>query len=173
MLLISYQKITKGWLGGLQRTGTPHVSASMNVIIPRTDTKTEEFVNCSQAPAKRSCSEPPKETPCLSGESLSTPLDKKALTALSSATKANGSPQSLSDRLTGSLILYGLVNGITPTSVRKLCGAQIRVTATSGLVGVDAGTPKEDLSSSNDHPATTQIFDTRNEKTALSPHHDD
>lgn len=65
------------------------------------------------------------QTLFLFGENSLTDQDNKELIALFSATKANTSHQTLSDRLTPSLISAGLVKGITPMSVRKKLGAPI------------------------------------------------
>ncbi len=78
---------------------------------------------------------------------------KRALTARSSATKARGDHPSLSDRLTPLLIARGLVNGTTPASVRKQCGAVIPVTASKRPDGINAAKPKAASSSLKEpHP---------------------
>ena len=137
---MTYRK--KDWHGGSPKTATTHASASTKNTTPPTTIKTDESENCSLAPEKRSSLEPPKAMPSLSGENLSTSQAKKALTARSSATKARGDHPSLSDRLTPLLIARGLVNGTTPTSVRKQCGAVIPATASKRPDGSDVGTPK-------------------------------
>jgi hypothetical protein len=50
----------------------------------------------------------------------------------------HGGPQTLSDRLTPSLIALGLVRGITHTSIRKQSGAAIRDSALWPLDGGNA-----------------------------------
>lgn len=137
---MTYRK--KDWHGGSQKTATTHASASTKNTAPPTTTRTDESANYSQATEKKSSLEPPKATPSLSGENLSTAQAKKALTARSSVTKARGVHPSLSDRLTPLLIARGLVNGTTPMSVQKRCGAVIPVTASKRPDGTNADTPK-------------------------------
>lgn len=87
----------------------------------------------------------PKEPTLFSfGESSLTTAGSMASTALCSETKAHTYRVSLSDRLTQSLITSGLVKGITPSSVRKQLGAPIRVIASFGLAGADAGEQEAD-----------------------------
>jgi len=77
----------------------------------------------------------------LSGGSSSTPVASKASIAQSSETKARTYRQSLSDKLTQSLITSGLVKGITHTSIRRQSGAAIRASALWPLDGGDADKP--------------------------------
>lgn len=87
----------------------------------------DENATSSLAPVSASCFEPRELTPSLFGGNISTtpfPL-KPGLNAPFSGTKAKSRPQSLSDKLTPSLITAGLVRGITPRSIRKKCGAVI------------------------------------------------
>ncbi len=128
--------------GGSRKTETTHASISTKSTIPPAATKTAETAISSLAPEKRSSLEQPKATPSLSGGNSSTHPANKELTARSSATKARGSRQSLSDRLTPSLISAGLVNGITPMSVRKQLGAVIPVTASKRPDGANPASPK-------------------------------
>jgi hypothetical protein len=72
----------------------------------------------------------------------------KALTVRFSETRARTARQSLSDRLTQSLITAGLVKGITPLSVRATSGLAIRDFAFLPLDGDDAGAPQKVCSSS-------------------------
>lgn len=65
------------------------------------------------------------QTQCLFGESLLMDQDRRELIVQFSGMKGRYAPQTLSDRLTKSLISAGLVKGITPTSTRKQLGAQI------------------------------------------------
>lgn len=90
----------------------------------------------SSAPESTSCFGQMRETPFLFGELLSTArTGKKALNARSSETRARTSRQSLSDRLTQSLITAGLIKGITPSSVRQTSGLAIRDFASLPLDG--------------------------------------
>ncbi|OWV62532.1 hypothetical protein ATY75_11945 [Rhizobium sp. N122] len=75
---------------------------------------------------------------------------KRALNVRSSETKADTSHQSLSVRLTRSLITAGLVKGITPLSVRTTYGLAIRDFAFLPLDGGDAGAPQKVYSSLRD-----------------------
>ncbi len=65
------------------------------------------------------------QTPSLFGESLLMDRDRKELIVQFSGMKGRYGPQSLSDKLTKSLISAGLVKGITPMSTRKKLGAPI------------------------------------------------
>jgi len=61
----------------------------------------------------------------LCGDDLLTTADKKELIALLSGTKAHSNRATLLDKQTKSLILSGLICGITPMSIRRKCVAQI------------------------------------------------
>jgi hypothetical protein len=98
----------------------------------------------SSDPGKRLFSELPKETPCLSGESSSTIAGKSESTAPSSETKANTDPVTSFDRRTRLLIDFGLIQGITPTSIRKQFGAAIPDFVSSLPVGENVDSPKKD-----------------------------
>jgi hypothetical protein len=102
------------------------------------NTKTDESDICLLDPDKRLFSEPETVTPCLFGESSSTPADSKESIAPSSATRVRSDLPTLSDRLTQSLITAGLVKGITHTSIRKQSGAAIRDSALWPLDGGSA-----------------------------------
>ena len=95
------------------------------------------------------CSEQRELMPSLFGEITSTIHcpSRSALNALSSATKAKSRPQSLSDRLTPSLITAGLVAGVTPRSIRKQLGAIILAGVSSAPDGASAAKPMVDSSS--------------------------
>ncbi len=111
--------------GILQKTVTNPASDYLNAIIPPINTKTEESESCFAAPEKRLFSELVMQTLCLSGKSSLTQADRKELTALFLETKATDYQATLSDRQTLSLIMSGLVKGITPMSTRKKLGAAI------------------------------------------------
>jgi hypothetical protein len=74
------------------------------------------------AQVNTSASEHGKVTPSLFGGGLSTPVGKLESTAPYSEMKASTAVQTLSDRLTPSLISAGLVCGIIPTSMRREYG---------------------------------------------------
>lgn len=93
-------------------------SRSMSATIQPTGIRTGESDPSLLDQGKRSFSELATVTPCLFGGSSSTPADKPASIAPSSATKAHTSRRTLSDRLTQSLITFGLVRGITHTSIQ-------------------------------------------------------
>lgn len=117
-------------------------SNSMNDTTAPITTKTAESEANSLAPENTSFLERETETLCLFGaNSLMTPSpNKRGSTAPSSETKppAAIARQTLSDRLTPSLISAGLVKGITHTSIRKQSGAAIRASALWPLDGGDA-----------------------------------
>jgi len=92
----------------------------------------------SSAPDNQSSCEQTTQMRSLFGESSSTIVVNKELTAQSLGTKGKTKAVSLSDRLTPSLISAGLVRGITPTSVRKQLGAAIPATALWPLDGGNA-----------------------------------
>lgn len=98
---------------------------STNSTIQPTNTKMDESEKSSADQEKRSCSEPEQPTLFLYGASSLTARDRRELIALFSGTRGRSAPQTLSDRLTPSLILSGLVRGITPTSTRRQLGAPI------------------------------------------------
>ncbi|MFQ6183608.1 hypothetical protein ACLMJV_16895 [Sinorhizobium meliloti] len=105
----------------------------------------------SSDPESTSFSELMTETPSLFGELLSTARTvKKASSARSSETKASTSRQSLSDRLTKSLITAGLIKGTTPSLVRQTFGLSIRDFASLPLDGSEAAKATAANSSSND-----------------------
>jgi hypothetical protein len=99
----------------------------MSDIIQPTNTKMAGGDSSSLAPASASCCERRELTPSLFGETTSTirSQSKKGSNAPCSETKDRSSRQSLSDRLTPSLITSGLVKGITPKSIRKNSNAFI------------------------------------------------
>lgn len=122
----------------------PLASNYTNVTIAVTGTKMDENELNSSAPAKLSCSELETRTLCLFGESSLTIADKMASTAPSLETRGHTNHQTLSDKLTQSLIFAGLVKGIIPTSIRKQSGARMRDTVFWSLDGDDAEKPKAD-----------------------------
>lgn len=65
------------------------------------------------------------QTLFLFGESSLTDQDSRELIVQFSGMKGRYDPQTLSDKLTKSLISAGLVKGITPMSVRQKLGAPI------------------------------------------------
>lgn len=72
---------------------------------------------------------------------------KSVPSARFSETKQTTSRRSLSDKLTLSLISYGLVKGITPSSTRKQSGQPILVLALDTPDGSDAAKQQRDSSS--------------------------
>lgn len=136
--------------GGLQKTETQRAFAFMSDITPPTSTGMVVSENCSRGRARKSSFARVKAMPCSSGASLSTVPVSKVSTARSSETKAAGSRQSLSDRLTPSLISVGLVRGITPMSERKPSKAKTPASVSSKPVGINAVEPKAASSFSND-----------------------
>ena len=138
-----------GLFGGLPKTETGHASLSTNGTIPPINTRMGENVRSSSGQGKQSRCEPKRVTLSSSGESSSMTVDSKASTAPSSETKASTYRLSLSDRLTQSLIMSGLVKGITPSSTRKQSGQPILVLALDTPVGADAAPPRAGCSYSN------------------------
>jgi hypothetical protein len=119
----------------------------MSGITPHTDTVTGAFVGSSAVLARRSFSERQLVMPLGYGGSFGTTADSVASTAHSSATRDRSGRHSLSNRLMQSLITAGLVQGITPTSIREQCGAPIRVIASFAPAGGAQGTPGKAFSS--------------------------
>ncbi len=109
-------------------------------IIQPTNTLMAGDENCLLGREKKLFSEPPQQTPCLSGENLKTTLDKPELTALSSATKALTKAANSFDKRTQLLMRSGLIAGITPLSIRKRLRQQIpaSVSLPQGGVGCPA-----------------------------------
>ena len=101
------------------------VSKCMNGIIPATNTRTGASGYCSAAPVKKSCLEQNFVTPCLCGADSRTPVGNKESIALFSGTNHITSQATLLDKLMPSLISSGLVEGITPTSVRTRSSQQM------------------------------------------------
>lgn len=73
----------------------------------------------------------------LYGENLKMHQDKKGLIVRFLEMRVALNHQTLSDRLTRSLISAGLVKGITPSSIRKQLGVKIPDTALWPLDGGD------------------------------------
>lgn len=124
--------------GSSPRMGIATASRSTSGTIPPIDTGTGARASSLPVPAKSSSSATPRPRRYSSGGNSSTPAASVGSTAPSSETKALRSRQSLSDRLTQSLITAGLVRGITPTSVRRRSGQPMLDFAFSKLDGVDA-----------------------------------
>lgn len=140
--------------GTFLKTATERSSRSMSGTIPHTDTQMGANAASSSAPDRQSFCERAQATPDLFGESSSTTAAKKASTAPSSETKARSKAATLSDRLTPSLISFGLVRGITPTSIRKRSGVPIPDIVFHAPDGSVADGRKADcLSSSASKPA--------------------
>jgi len=150
--------VNKCLTGTSQKTETRVASHSTSAITPLTTTKTSASENCSAAPVKKSSCEREPETLSLFGESSLTLLDSKELIALFSATKAQSSARTLSDRLTKSLMSAGLVRGITPMSTRRKCGAAIPdfVLYVPGGGRVEQLNPEDFLSSNGLSPSRHQ-----------------
>lgn len=109
------------------------VSPYTSGIIRLTGTEMEENVSYLQAPEKRSCSELPPATPSLFGESslmiASTTEPESARQesiALPSGTRVRSNHPTSYVRHARSLLIAGLIAGITPTSIRKRSGADCR-----------------------------------------------
>lgn len=99
---------------------------------------TRDFAS-SSGQGNISSSGPTAAMPSLFGELPDTvPMASEASNAVSSETKGRSSRQSLSDRLTPSLITAGLVRGTTPSWIRKRLGAPILGSALWPLGGSDA-----------------------------------
>lgn len=113
--------------GGLQRMATLPAEPSIDATTAAESQSAP--APSSSAPVRQSFCEPHQLTLFSCGGGSSTTADKKASIAPSSAMKARTFRRSLSDRLTQSLITHGLVCGITPTSIRQLCGQPIRALA--------------------------------------------
>jgi hypothetical protein len=119
-------------------------SNSTSVITHAIITKTAERGLFSLAQVKKSSSEPTPPMLPLLGENSSTTADNEVSIAHSSGMKVRTYRPSLSDKLTQSLIMSGLVRGITPSSTRRQLGAPIRVIASFAPGGVGAAKPKTD-----------------------------
>mgnify|MGYP000376682756 CR=1 FL=1 len=137
-----------GPFGFSQKTAMRPFLRSTSAITQPTNIETVESANYSVDPARKSFCGLSAGTPDLFGEIFAMPAAKLESIARSSETKARFSARSLSDRLTPSLISAGLVRGITPTSTRSECGAEIPDIASYGLDGTGPGQQKADLSSS-------------------------
>lgn len=124
-----------GLFGGSPETATGHASRSTDATTAPRNRSARRASSLGRG--KPSSSAPQSQPPALSGASLSmTPCpSRKGSIAPSSATKARTRRQTLSDKLTPSLISLGLVSGITPTSIRQLSGQPIRVFAFCGPDG--------------------------------------
>src|SRR6185312_11270561 len=109
--------------------GTSPALNSTSDTTALTNMLTDERVISSSGQDLTSSCVPPTRELCLFGENTSTTLSpsKQALNVPSSGTKhpKRGSRPSLCDRLTPSLIMFGLVRGTTPKSVRRQLGAKI------------------------------------------------
>ena len=136
-----------GLFGGLPKTATKPSSRFMSGITVPTNTAMAGNASYVQALAKRLSCERPNRRRRSYGESSSTTADNKALTARCSETKVRTYRPSLSDRLTQSLITAGLVNGITPMSIRQASDQPIRAFAFSKPDGDDAAKRKVENSS--------------------------
>ena len=114
------------WPTGIsQKTATYPASPCTSGIIPASNTRTDGSEKSSAVPVRKSYCEHETPMPSLFGESSLTVQDRLELIALFSETKAASDQATLSDRLTLSLITSGLVNGITPMSVRQKLKAAI------------------------------------------------
>lgn len=121
-----------------QRTATSHAWRFSGDTIPA-EIKTPE-TGCSSDRETRSFSEQTMAMPCLfGGEPSFVRTVKKVSNAPYSGTKVRTRHQSLSDKLTKSLITSGLVAGTTPSFVRKQFGVAIRDFASLPLDGGDVG----------------------------------
>ena len=129
-----------------QKMATQPCSPSMSATIPRINTATGAGENSLLDPGKKSSCEQKEAQPDLFGVISSTEAGSKESIVPFSVTKAKSYRQTLSDRLTPSLISSGLVAGITPTSTRRRCGAGIPDIASFGLDGRGAGKQKEGYS---------------------------
>lgn len=136
-------------IGISRKTAISPASRSTSGITLPTVIETAEADTSLSAPARRSSSAQRELMPSLFGETSSMIAGKTESTAPSSETKVRLSRPSLSDRLTPSLILSGLIAGTTPSSIRKVSGATILDFASSKLAGSDAERQKAACSFSN------------------------
>jgi len=129
-----------------------------NGITAATDTRTVASEASLLAPESTLFSEQATPMPCSSGANSSTTRSRsrRASTAPSSETKRPTAigHQTLSDRLTPSLIAAGLVKGTTPMSIRKQSGAAIRASALWPLDGDALAERAAGSSSLSDEPLT-------------------
>ena len=112
------------------------VSPCTSGIIPHTSTEMEENECYSPDQARRSFSERRPETPSLFGENLLTTASTSAqesakpeLTAQLSETRAHSDHLTSYAKHAKSLLIAGLIAGITPTWTRRNCGADCREAA--------------------------------------------
>jgi hypothetical protein len=121
-----------------RKTATAPSSPCMNATTLRTNMQTGACAICSRGQGKRLSCEPALEMQDLFGAISFATEASQGSTARSSAMRARSYRVSLSDKLTLSLMRSGLVAGITPTSIRKRCGAAIPDTVLWSLAGSDA-----------------------------------
>jgi hypothetical protein len=114
----------------------------MKGIIQHTNIETDASESYSQAPEKRLCCAQHAATPSLfGGDSLMTAStceqesDRAASTARHSETNQGCSLPTLYARRAQSLLIAGLIAGITPMSIRKRFGADCRDAAFLPLDG--------------------------------------
>lgn len=125
-----------------QKTETKPFWRCMSVTTRHTNTRMGGCAACSLGQGKKLSCEPRAVTPDLFGETLLATAENTESTALFSETKARFCRPTLSDRQTQLLIRCGLVAGITPTSIRKQCGAAIPDSVIWPQAGVDAAKQK-------------------------------
>ena len=124
-------------IGGSPKMATDPALRSIAATTAAMSIETAETKNSSSGQENILFSEQTNATQCSFGaSSLMTP-DRLELTAPSLGTKARSGRHSLSNRLMRSLIIAGLVKGITPTSIRKNSGAKILVIASWSRDGGD------------------------------------
>ena len=141
--------------GGSQRTVTPHAAICSDATTA--PGKAAARRPSSSDPVTRSSCEMQPDQPSLFGACPDTgETVKPALSARYFVTKARTSRQSLSDKLTPSLITAGLVCGITPSSIRQQSGQPIRALAFAMPDGGALALPRlGSLSLSDERPSTT------------------
>lgn len=135
--------------GGSQKTETSASATSTAATIHHGNQSEPAIL--SSAREKPSFCEQRQETPHSHGDGRNIVMTgNSASNAVFSATKADTSHLSLSDRLTLSLISSGLVRGITPSLTRKQSGQPIQVLALDTPDGGDAARRNVGCSSLSD-----------------------
>ena len=135
--------------GSSQKTEIGPCSTSTNGTTAHINTRTGGCATCLRGQEKKSSYELVPVTQDLFGEvSSAMPESEESIAHFSAMKTRRCYRQSLSDRLTSSLMRSGLVAGITPTSIRRRCGAKIPATAFLWRGGRDAVSPQAENSSS-------------------------
>jgi hypothetical protein len=129
-------------LGGLPKTATWTAWRCMKGTTRAIDTRTGASEVYSLAPGKRSSFAPKPQTPCLSGgsssmiASTSEPANGRTeSTAPSSGTNRRAAVRASFSKRTQLLMSFGLIVGITPTSIAKRSPQRTLGFASSKLAG--------------------------------------